>query len=176
MGPHPSPQGSPSDISPEKNNLQPPEHDLSPSTLEAKLEPEVEVKSEPDQVTTHQQGSMDMFEDVSHMMTMDTGGLVEYGGSYGDHQGGLHAGQDGNLQEHNKVQCDICFKVIHKHTLNRHKKYQHGTSNPIQCNLCEKIFQNEGTLKGHLRQSHKIYQTSSQDGVGKPIKTFPAGN
>ena len=194
--PHPQPPASTSDISPEKDNLHPPVyHPQSPSTMDAKLEPEVEVKSEPDQVTPSQQGSMEMFEDVSHMMSMDTGGLVEYGGNYGDHQGHLHAGQDGGLQgkhhtiplfnsfmtifyftEHNKVQCDICFKVIHKHTLNRHKKYQHGTSNPVQCNLCEKIFKNEGTLKGHLRQSHKIYQTSSQDGVGKPVKTYPAGN
>ena len=42
------------------------------------------MKCEPDEVSQpHQQGSMDMFEDVSQMMSMDTG---EYGGNYGDQE------------------------------------------------------------------------------------------
>jgi len=146
-----------------------------PSSLDTELEPEVEVKSEPDEAAPSQQGSIGMFEDVSHMMTMDTG---EYEGNYGDQEydSNLHTGQDGALQDANKVQCDICFKVIHKHTLNRHKKYQHGNSTPVQCNICEKIFKNEQTLKGHLRQSHNIYQTNPQDGVGKPVKISAASS
>jgi len=169
------PPASVSELSPKKDD----DHTLAAphvsSLLDTKLEPEVEVKSDPDDVTPHHQGSMEMYGDVSHMMTMDTG---EYEGSYGDQEydSSLHAGKDGVLQDPNKVQCDICFKVIHKHTLNRHKKYQHGTSTPVQCNLCEKIFKNEGTFKGHLRQSHNIYQTNPQDGVGKPVKVSATSN
>jgi len=170
--PHPPP----SELSLEKTIDHTPPLPLDPSILDNKLEPEVEVKCEPDEVSQpHQQESrsMDMFEDVSQMMSMDTG---EYGGNYGDQEYDNSTQTGQVLQDPNKIQCDICFKVIHKHTLNRHKKYQHGTSTPVQCNLCEKIFKNEGTLKGHLRQSHNIYQTNPQDGVGKPVKVSAASN
>jgi len=170
----PKPHPPPSELSLEKTIDHTPPLPLDPSILDTKLEPEVEVKCEPDEVSQpHQQGSMDMFEDVSQMMSMDTG---EYGGNYGDQEFDNSTQTGQVLQDPNKIQCDICFKVIHKHTLNRHKKYQHGTSTPVQCNLCEKIFKNEGTFKGHLRQSHNIYQTNPQDGVGKPVKISAASN
>jgi len=174
--PHQPAPASTSELSLKKETDQPLSPLQVPSPLDTKLEPEVEVKSDPDEVTSDQQVSTDMYGDVSHMMTMDTG---EYESSYGDQEydSSLHnIGQEAALQDSKKVQCDICFKVIHKHTLNRHKKYQHGTSTPVQCNLCEKIFKNEGTFKGHLRQSHNIYQTNPQDGVGKPVKISAASN
>ena len=67
------------------------------------------------------------------------------------------------LLDINKVQCEICFKFIHKNTIYRHKKNQHGDALPAQCNQCERIFKNETTLKNHLRQTHNIYQ--SQDAL-----------
>ena len=89
----PKPHPPPSELSPEKTIDQTPSLPLDPSILDTKLEPEVEVKCEPDEVSQpHQQGSMDMFEDVSQMMSMDTG---EYGGNYGDQEydNSTHTGQ-----------------------------------------------------------------------------------
>ena len=64
------------------------------------------------------------------------------------------------LLDPNKVQCEVCFKFIHKNTIYRHKKNQHGNSAPVQCSQCERIFKNETSLKDHLRNSHNIYQNN----------------
>merc|ERR1712013_577252 len=124
------------------------------------------VKTEPDETKPNILG---MYEDVSHMMTMET---EEYEGHYGDREydSATLPGQDTTVQDPNKLQCDICFKLIHKNTINRHKRNAHGNCTPVQCNLCEKIFKNDTSFKGHLRQSHNIYQTNSQEGVGNPVK------
>ena len=138
------------------------------------------VKSEPDE------GMLGMYEDVSQMMTMET---EEYEGHYGDQEydSSVLLAQEPTFQgrkvenmkmkfviqffftDPTKVQCDICFKLIHKNTMNRHKRDRHGKCAPVQCHLCEKIFKNETSFKGHLRQSHNIYQTNPQDGAGNPV-------
>jgi len=120
------------------------------------------VKSEPEE------GMLGMYEDVSQMMTMET---EEYEGHYGDQEydSSVLVAQEPAFQDPTKVQCDICFKLIHKNTMNRHKRDRHGKCAPVQCHLCEKIFKNETSFKGHLRQSHNIYQTNPQDGAGNPV-------
>ena len=138
------------------------------------------VKSEPEE------GMLGMYEDVSQMMTMET---EEYEGHYGDpeYDSSVLLAQKPTFQgikvenmkmkfliqffftDPTKVQCDICFKLIHKNTMNRHKRDRHGKCAPVQCHLCEKIFKNETSFKGHLRQSHNIYQTNPQDGAGNPV-------
>ena len=55
--------------------------------------------------------------------------------------------------------CPYCYKSIHKSTLRRHIKNQHGSSGSAKCNFCDGIFKNESSLKDHQRQKHNVYQS-----------------
>jgi len=136
------------------------------------------VKSEPREPTPAvmtttptlvvQQQSMTMYEDESQMMTtMDTeqydDSYAEYDEQYAEqgYENSMVAPQDnGAGPDPNKVQCEICFKFIHKNTIHRHKKNQHGNSAPVQCSHCDRMFKNETSYKDHLRHSHNIYQSN----------------
>ena len=56
-------------------------------------------------------------------------------------------------------QCPYCYKSIHKATLRRHIKNQHGDAGSVKCNFCDGLFKNETSLKDHLRQKHNVYQS-----------------
>jgi len=126
-----------------------------------------------------QEQTMAMYDDGSQQMEGDM--MTEHDGEqYDDNYGGEYEGQYGDQSydsggqmsgdrmeaagaagaDPNKVQCEICFKYIHKNTIYRHKKNQHGNSAPVQCNHCERMFKNETSHKDHLRNSHNIYQSN----------------
>jgi len=131
------------------------------------------VKSEPSENTPavintnmlEQQQSMAMYDDRSQMMGMeqyDENYVGEYDGHYDQgYDSSMMTSQDTSGTDPNKVQCDICSKFIHKNTIYRHKKNQHGNSAPVQCSHCDRIFKNETSYKDHLRHSHNIYQNNT---------------
>jgi hypothetical protein len=58
----------------------------------------------------------------------------------------------------NKVQCEVCYKYIHKNTISRHLKNQHGDAPHVQCPHCSKLQKNAYSLKDHMRTIHGVYQ------------------
>ena len=64
-----------------------------------------------------------------------------------------------------KTQCGICFKFIHPCSFKRHVKNQHGNTDSTQvlCDVCNKMYKNEATMKEHKRIAHKIYQRINFD-------------
>ena len=64
-----------------------------------------------------------------------------------------------------KTQCGICFKFIHPCSFKRHVKNQHGNtdSSQVLCDVRNKMYKNEATMKEHKRIAHKIYQRINFD-------------
>ena len=64
------------------------------------------------------------------------------------------------LDSGGKTQCGFCFKFIHPSSFKRHVKNQHGTTDTSQvlCDVCNKLYKNEATMKEHKRITHNIYQ------------------
>jgi len=108
----------------------------------------------------------------------------EYEGQYGDQSydsGGQMAGDrmeaagtagadsGGRLCEildsGGKTQCGFCFKFIHPSSFKRHVKNQHGDndSSQVLCDVCNKFYKNEATMKEHKRIAHNIYQRLNFD-------------
>ena len=56
------------------------------------------------------------------------------------------------------IECPHCEKTIHKASINRHIKTQHGNEQNVQCQYCHGYYKNMDSLKYHLRQKHGIYQ------------------
>jgi len=137
--------------------------DPTPTVMTTPIQPVVQEQS----MTMYDDGSQQMQD--SMMMTTDTDqyddnyGGMQYEGQYGDagyDSSMVAAGQDSSGADPKKVECDICYQLIHPNTIYRHKKNQHGNSAPVQCNHCDRIFKNETSYKDHLRHSHNIYQTN----------------
>ena len=59
-----------------------------------------------------------------------------------------------------KTQCGFCFKFIHPSSLKRHITNQHGDqeNSQVQCDICNKLYKNEATVKEHKRIAHQVYQ------------------
>ena len=62
-----------------------------------------------------------------------------------------------------KIQCGFCMKFIHPCSFKRHVKNQHGdvSSGQVLCDVCNKFYKNEATMKEHKRIAHKIYQRTN---------------
>ena len=56
------------------------------------------------------------------------------------------------------IECPHCEKYIHKASINRHIKTQHGNEQNVQCQYCQGYYKNMDSLKYHLRQKHGVYQ------------------
>ena len=62
-----------------------------------------------------------------------------------------------------KTQCGFCFKLIHPSSLKRHITNQHGDieNSQVLCEICNKFYKNEATVKEHKRIAHQIYQRAN---------------
>jgi len=142
------------------------------------------VKSEPSHVVEApiqplvQQG-MPMYDESAQqvgsnmMMSMETeqygdgDTYGDYEGQYGDHDQGYDVGgggQDGvGTDAAGKTQCGFCYKFIHPSSLKRHIRNQHGDNvgSQVSCDVCNKMYKNEATMKEHKRITHNIYQRVS---------------
>ena len=69
------------------------------------------------------------------------------------------------LDSGGKTQCGFCFKFIHPSSFKRHVKNQHGDgdSSQVICDVCNKFYKNEATMKEHKRITHNIYQRINFD-------------
>merc|ERR1712142_546760 len=107
------------------------------------------------------------------MMSMDTeqydDSYGDYEGQYGDNGQGYEGDMGGVGQEGvgtdcgGKTQCGFCYKLIHPSSLKRHIRNQHGDSvgSQVVCDVCNKIYKNEATMKEHKRITHNIYQRAN---------------
>ncbi|XP_059476281.1 zinc finger Y-chromosomal protein 1-like [Neocloeon triangulifer] len=67
------------------------------------------------------------------------------------------------LEDKKKFACEMCsYRGLSKGHLFKHIQSQHLKSkNPIKCQLCEKVFENEFKLQRHLSYDHKFKYCSS---------------
>jgi len=59
-----------------------------------------------------------------------------------------------------KVQCEVCFKLLHPRGVKRHLSEVHGEKKELQCDLCNRIFKNKSSLDTHKRVVHNIAKPS----------------
>jgi len=170
----PAPRSIPQSVTQQDDDIE----EIVPVVKSEPRDPTPTVMATPIQPMVQEQ-TMAMYDDGSQQMEGDM--MTEHDGEqYDDNYGGEYEGQYGDQSydsggqmsgdrmeaagaagaDPNKVQCEICFKYIHKNTIYRHKKNQHGNSAPVQCNHCERMFKNETSHKDHLRNSHNIYQSN----------------
>ena len=63
------------------------------------------------------------------------------------------------IEENQRIKpkkCDICDTF--QKNLDNHIKYVHGKAKKSKCNLCNKVFRDNRTLKTHTINVHKQYQ------------------
>jgi hypothetical protein len=52
------------------------------------------------------------------------------------------------------VECDICWKVVTKKQLLRHKNILHFNKRPYPCLFCDSRYGENGNLYKHMRRKH----------------------
>ena len=74
-----------------------------------------------------------------------------------------------------KLQCSFCHKLIHRASMARHVKNQHGDQQHSQviCDVCKKCFKNEAVVKQHKRRTHEIFQLNKT--IVKPASRISPG-
>lgn len=64
-----------------------------------------------------------------------------------------------HMNIHNKVECDVCFQVFQRKTIEKHKKkHINEGKRKFLCDLCPKRFLKEKTLYDHRIQHRRNFQ------------------
>jgi len=121
----------------------------------------------------YNQGQNVMMPQGGAVGTMDSYGADDsYGGDYGDsysevgEQYGdgsmMMGGQDNNAGLRTSGEddhCPYCDKQMMRRNLQRHILVKHTHLQPSICQICQKTFKSDYSMKEHLRKSHGVLQT-----------------
>ena len=60
------------------------------------------------------------------------------------------------------VECMECGIQVLKKNFNRHLVSKHSELNPVNCDICNKQFKTEWSLRTHQNNVHKIYRSADK--------------